>query len=69
MKVTDKETYVEVELETQSGKDTFTTAQRSNDNRVWSRDAETCELAKFMQDNSKITQVIVKAGEGYTKIR
>jgi hypothetical protein len=69
MRTTDKENYVEVELETPSGQHAFTTAQRAQDNRFWNRDPETCELGKFMQDNGKHTQVIVKCGDGYTKIR
>lgn len=69
MKTTDRENYVEVELETVGGQHAFTTAQKAQDNRYWSRDPETIELGQFMQDNGKQTQVIVKCGDGFTKIR
>lgn len=69
MKVNDKQNYTEVEIETPSGQHTFRAAQKTEDRRYWNRDPETCELAKFMSDNSKSTQVVVKCGETYSKIR
>jgi len=70
MKVTDKGNYTEVELETPNGQNNFRATLKSDDRRGWQRDAETCELGRFMNDNSKQTQVVVKCGNGgYVKIR
>lgn len=69
MKVNDKGTYTEIEMETPSGQHTFRAAQKTEDRRYWNRDPETCELAKFMADNSKTTQVVVKCDDVYAKIR
>lgn len=69
MKVIDKGNYAEVELETSDGQASFRAGLKGDDDRrYWNRSVETCELARFMQDNSRNNQVIVKCGNDYVKI-
>lgn len=69
MKVTDKGNYAEVELETETGQNTFRAGLKGDDRRYWSRDSETCELGQFLNGNSKQTQVVVKCGDVFTRVR
>ncbi len=39
------------------------------DHRQWSRHKETSELAKFVNDNRKFTNIAVKAGDTYIRIK
>ena len=69
MKVTDKGNFAEVELETPSGQHTFQAGLKGEDRRYWNRDPETCELGTFLQGNSKQTQIVVKCGDTYSRVR
>jgi hypothetical protein len=70
MKVTDKENYAEVELETAAGQATFRAGMRGDgDRRFWNRDSETSELGQYLQQNVKQTQVVVKCGDTYSRVR
>jgi hypothetical protein len=42
---------------------------KSGDKRHWARHAVTNELKKFVNDNSKATQVFVKIGDQYNRVR
>lgn len=39
------------------------------DHRQWSRHPETNELAQYIQDNRKFTNIAVKTGETYIRIK
>lgn len=70
MKVTDKGNFAEIELETPSGQATFQAGMKGGDDRrYWNRDPETCELAKFMQDNKMQTQIVVKCGNNWSRVK
>ena len=72
MKVIDNGNSTTIELETEAGQQNFRASLKADiagDRRTWSREAECIELNKFMQDNGKSTQVVVKVGDSYTKIR
>lgn len=72
MKVTDKENYAEIELETAAGQATFRAGLRGDDatdRRYWNRDVETSELGQYLQQNAKQTQVVVKCGNSYSRVR
>lgn len=71
MKVTnDSSMTATVELETHAGQQTFISSLRNDgDRRYWNKDVETCELAGFVRDNSKFSQIIVKCGDNYSRIK
>lgn len=73
MKVTDKGTYTEIELETPSGKANFMASLKSDiegDKRSWQRDPETVELNQYMADN-KVggTQFVVNTNGTFVRVR
>lgn len=39
------------------------------DHRQWSRHPETNELARFVNDNRKFSNIVVKSGETYTRVK
>ena len=71
MKVTDKGTYTEIELETHAGQQTFISGAKNDasDVRAWQRDAETAEMAKVIASNTHHAQVFVKCGDVYSKVK
>lgn len=72
MKITDNGNYTQVELETPSGQANYLASLKADipgDHRTWVRDQETIELGKFMQDNSKTTQIVVKTGDVFNRLR
>jgi hypothetical protein len=72
MKIIDNGNFTTIELETQSGQATYMSSIKSdipNDRRGWVRDPETIELSKYLQDNSKQAQLVVKVGEVYNRLR
>lgn len=40
-----------------------------DDHRQWSRHPETNELARYIQDNRKFSQICVKSGDGYVRVK
>lgn len=72
MKVTDNGNFTTVELETQNGQANFLSGLKSddpNDRRHWQRDSETIELANYMMQNDRTTQVVVKCGDVHKQIK
>ena len=70
MVIRDMGNYAEVELETASGQATFRAGMKGGDDRrYWNKDLETCELAQFMNGNAKQTQVVVKCGDQFSRVR
>jgi hypothetical protein len=39
------------------------------DHRQWSRHPETNALANYINDNIKFSQIVVKSGNGYVRVR
>jgi hypothetical protein len=69
MKVTDKGTHTEIELETHAGQQTFISATKNGgDARSWQRDTETAEMAKVIASNNHQAQIFVKCGDVYSKV-
>ena len=72
MKITDNGNFTEVELETESGRANFMATMKApiqGDYRAFVKDAETLELGHFLQSNNRTSQVVVKVGDAYTKIK
>lgn len=69
MKIEDKGNFTQIELETEAGQQNFRASLKDHDYRTWNREDECRELNKFFQDNNKLSQLVVKCGEDYVKIR
>ena len=70
MKVTDRGTHTEIELETHAGQQTFITGVKDGvDNRHWQKDLETAEMAKIVASNNRQSQIFVKCGDVYSQIK
>ena len=72
MKITDNGNFCTIELETDSGIANYASSLKSDnprDFRSWTRDSETLEMGQYIQQNNKHSQVVVKCGNNYTRIR
>ncbi len=58
---------VELELETPEGRAAFFMGRE--DHRHWTRSPETQELSNFVRDNNKFSQIVVKCGDSYLRIK
>lgn len=68
MKVIDDDNLkVTLELETRDGQYAFYAGK--DDHRYWTRSPETSELSKYIQDNRKHAQIVVKCNDSYTRIK
>ena len=59
--------YVTLELETIDGQNTFKVGRE--DHRHWQRSPETIELSNFVNNNHKFSQIVIKSGDTYARIK
>lgn len=70
MKVTDNGSHVNIELETSEGQQTFMAGMKGGDDRrVWNLHPETNELASFIRDNQKFSQIFVGCNGVYKQVK